>query len=565
MAHSPLSFLTHFLLLSLIPLTKAQTLLASLDYGSFQGSFSSTYNLTYFRKIPFAASPTGINRFRAPQPPLPITNGTYNSDQSYDFCPQRTVNGTEDCLYLGLYGRPWTKGQALRPVVVVYYGGAFIQGGGSFTLPPAGYPVLNASTDSDFIFVYPNYRVNAFGFLPGAEIASDPNSDLNPGLLDQQAALVWTNKYIEQFGGDKGNVSIWGQSAGGGSVVAQVIANGGKTNPPLFSKALASSPFWPKTYKYDAPEAQAIYDAFVELAGCKGEESLKCLKETDVQTLRTASLAISGSHTYNTSSYTWAPVIDGTFLTQPLSQATIKGDVNIDYGWGMYNTHEGENFIPPGLGGTNNSGTPPFNSSTASFDNWLRGFLPGFTDRNIARVEELYPEVGSTETISSYNTSYTRAGLIYRDIVLACPTYWTARAAHKKSYVGEYSISPAKHASDTIYYTLSEQGQQLAKIMSLYYLQYLSPAKPPRLSCQGWEIENADSLSSLQNRAFASFFQTGNPNAHKLTNSSIPGVPENWRTGEEFVVEADGFEKLKVDELGERCGFWRQVADDVPI
>lgn len=112
---------------------------------------------------------------------------------------------------------------------------------------------------------------------------------------------------------------------------------------------------------------------------------------------------------------------------------------------------EGENFIPPGLQGTNNNGTLPFNSSIASFNGWLRGFLPGFSDRNIARVEELYPEVGSTETISSYNSTYTRAGLIYRDIVLACPTYWTARAAHMKSYVGEYSIPPAKHASDTIY------------------------------------------------------------------------------------------------------------------
>jgi hypothetical protein len=77
--------------------------------------------------------------------------------------------------------------------------------------------------------------------------------------------------------------------------------------------------------------------------------------------------------------------------------------------------------------------------------------LPGFSDRNIANVEELYPEVGSSEMIASYNDSYTRAGLIYRDIVLACPTYWTARAAYSKSYVGEYSIAPAKHASDTIY------------------------------------------------------------------------------------------------------------------
>ena len=100
--------------------------------------------------------------------------------------------------------------------------------------------------------------VNAFGFLPGAEIAADPASDLNPGLLDQEAALIWTNKYIEKFGGDASNVTIWGQSAGAGSVVAQVIANGGMTNPPLFSKALTSSPFWPKTYYYDAPEVSQV-------------------------------------------------------------------------------------------------------------------------------------------------------------------------------------------------------------------------------------------------------------------------------------------------------------------
>jgi hypothetical protein len=104
-----------------------------------------------------------------------MTNGTYDSSQSYDFCPQRAVNGTEDCLYLGLYSRPWSPSQALRPVVVVFYGGGFIEGGGSFTLPPAGYPVLNVSSKNDFIFVYPNYRVNAFGFLPGKEVAGIPN------------------------------------------------------------------------------------------------------------------------------------------------------------------------------------------------------------------------------------------------------------------------------------------------------------------------------------------------------------------------------------------------------
>jgi carboxylesterase type B len=69
--------------------------------------------------------------------------------------------------------------------VVVFFGGAFIEGGGSFSIPPAGYPVLNVSESNNLIFVYPNCRVNAFGFLPGREIASPPTSDLNPGLLNQ--------------------------------------------------------------------------------------------------------------------------------------------------------------------------------------------------------------------------------------------------------------------------------------------------------------------------------------------------------------------------------------------
>lgn len=110
----------------------------------------------------------------------------------------------------------------------------------------------------------------------------------------------------------------------------------------------------------------------------------------------------------------------------------------------------GENFLPPGLDLVENSGDPPFNSSVTSFNRWLEGFLPGFSPRNIQRVKDLYPESGSTET-SVYNTTYVRAGLIYRDVVLACPMYWATRAAHKKSYIGEYTISPAKHASDTVF------------------------------------------------------------------------------------------------------------------
>ncbi|KAI5198489.1 carboxylesterase [Aureobasidium subglaciale] len=531
---SPLTFL--LVLISVVTLCAGTpTLIAELDYGTFGGSYSREYNLSYWQKIPFAAPPVGQNRFRGPQPPNPITNGTYNSTQSFDMCPQRTVNGSEDCLYLGLYSRPWTEGQALRPVVVTFYGGGFIQGSAYFSIPPSGYPVLNVSNANDFIFVYTNYRVNAFGLLPGKEIAADPMSDLNPGLLDQQAALQWTNKHISRFGGDPQNVTIWGQSAGGGSVVAQVIAQNGKTSPSLFSKALASSPFWPKTYKYNAPQAQALYDSLAELTGCSGPNSLQCLKTIDVQTIRNASLIISGSRTYNTSSYAWSPVIDGTFLTQPLSSATAKGNVNIDYGFGMYNLHEGENFIPPGLQHTTNSGTPPFNSSVTSLTAWLKGYLPGLSDRDRARVLSLYPSKGSAEGLPSYNTTYIRAGLIFRDTVLACPAFWMAGAAHKKSYLGEYTISPAKHASDTIYWN---QVNAVQKSDPLIYQGYAG--------------------------AFASFFQTGDPNAHKLTNKTVAGVPE-IESGEQFLVSQDGFSDVSITLLAQRCDYWRSVAHKIPI
>lgn len=77
----------------------AQVITASLDYGSFQGAYSSKYNITYYQKIPFAAPPIGNNRFRAPQPPLPVTNGTYNSTQTFPPCPQKGVSTSSKHQY----------------------------------------------------------------------------------------------------------------------------------------------------------------------------------------------------------------------------------------------------------------------------------------------------------------------------------------------------------------------------------------------------------------------------------------------------------------------------------
>lgn len=118
-----------------------------------------------------------------------------------------------------------------------------------------------------------------------------------------------------------------------------------------------------------------------------------------------------------------ASFVGGKFLQQPLSLATMNRDMNIDFGFGTYKKFEGKNSIPSGLKSMSNTGSPPFNSSLTSFDHWVWGFLPGVSERTIGRVGSLYPVVGEAEIEGSYNTTYLRARLIYRDLVLACPAY----------------------------------------------------------------------------------------------------------------------------------------------
>lgn len=89
---------------------------AVLDYGTFVGGYNATYDISYFKSIPFAAPPVGELRYRAPQPPLRYKDD-FDATVTKDFCVQRTVNGSEDCLYLEIYGRPFVKG-AKKPVVV---------------------------------------------------------------------------------------------------------------------------------------------------------------------------------------------------------------------------------------------------------------------------------------------------------------------------------------------------------------------------------------------------------------------------------------------------------------
>ncbi|KAJ5219210.1 uncharacterized protein N7498_001309 [Penicillium cinerascens] len=159
------------------------------------------------------------------------------------------------------------------------------------------------------VFVQINYRVGAFGFLASKEIRKD--GELNVGLLDQQRASYWVQKYVHLFGGDPEHVVIHGDLAGGGSIAYHLTAYGGKSEG-LFVGAIAESPFLP-THRTVA-ESESQFGRFVENAQCgQDADALACLRSKDTATLQAADVISRFPRTAETPLWYFLPVIDGTF------------------------------------------------------------------------------------------------------------------------------------------------------------------------------------------------------------------------------------------------------------
>ncbi|XP_073975425.1 juvenile hormone esterase-like [Rhodnius prolixus] len=270
------------LLLVPIIFTKCNHLIVNTTQGLLRGrEFKSRNGRTVaaFSGIQFAKPPLGRLRFQDPQPPE-VWSGIKDAYKFGDACVQipsafRPVNitrfGSEDCLYLSVY-TPNTQPSKLFPVFVYLYGGDFAYGSGEIDKSPEYF------MDYDIVMVMPNYRVGPLGFLS----LQDDVIAGNMGLKDQVMALVWVRNNIANFGGDPGQVTLIGESAGGVSVHYHMYS---PMSRGLFHKAISQSGVAFASWANPPSQiARSRAINFAQLLNCSVESSeviLNCLRTKD--------------------------------------------------------------------------------------------------------------------------------------------------------------------------------------------------------------------------------------------------------------------------------------------
>jgi para-nitrobenzyl esterase len=287
--------------------------------GRIEGSRED--GVLVFRGIPYARPPVGELRLRAPQPPEPWAG--VREARSFGAAAPQTPGRlaallgaprepiSEDCLHLNV----WTPGlgAARRPVLVWLHGGGFTTGSGSQPI----YRGARLARRGDAVVVTINYRLGALGFLHLPALAGE--ADANVGLRDQLLALAWVQENVAAFGGDPGNVTVFGESAGAmsvGSLLGSPRARG------LFARAIPQS--GAASNVYEREDGARIAETFMKELGLAADD-VAGLRAAPLEAVLAAQDRAAAQLLGVVRQLPFQPVVDGDVLPQPPLEAIAGG------------------------------------------------------------------------------------------------------------------------------------------------------------------------------------------------------------------------------------------------
>lgn len=256
------------------------------DSGPIRGKVDGM--IQAYLGIPYAAPPEGELRWMPPVPPEPWTETRLATTYGHA-CPQNAdlgvfakAGGAEDCLTLNVF----VSQDALRekkklPVFVWIHGGSLWVGAGK------DYNPEKLAVEGKAVVVTLNYRLAMLGFFATPALKREGHAVGNFGLLDQQLALDWVQRNIARFGGDPGNVTIAGESAGGTSVMSHVISpqSAGKFHHAISmsgSALILRHPIFGAARPLEV--AEQMGEGFAKAAGCETQD-MACLRQLPLETI----------------------------------------------------------------------------------------------------------------------------------------------------------------------------------------------------------------------------------------------------------------------------------------
>ena len=439
--------------------------------------------LREFRGIPFAAPPLRDLRWRPPQPAA-RWQGVRPARRFGPRCMQlplfsdmvfRASGMSEDCLYLNVW-TPVRLPQSTRPVklpvLVYFYGGGFVAGDGS----EPRYDGASLAARG-IVTVTVNYRLGVFGFLalPALVAESPAHAAGNYGLLDQVAALSWVKENIGSFGGDPGQVTIGGESAGSISVNALAASPRARG---LFARAIGESgaliaPIAPQTLA-------AAERVGADFSGHVGAKSLAALRAMPAATL----LQATDPKVMPTSSF--APDVDGDVLKEPPAATFERGaQADVPLLVGSNSEEAPESAILQGM-----SPTPAH----------YRAAIERLFGPRAGRALALYPAAraaGVRRSATALAGDLFIAHTTWRWMDLQrrtgkAPVYYYyfdhARPARRHPLPGETAAAGAVHSAEIEYalgnlrgntvYAWTRTDHRVAEIMQAYFAQFIKTGDP---------------------------------------------------------------------------------------